>query len=215
MDGPQPNWIDGVMREARLIPVLTIARAADAVPLARALVAAGIRMLEVTLRTPAGAESARLIRQEVPDAIVGLGTVTSPRHIGLACELGVRFAFSPGATPALLAEAARNAPLLSFVPGVQTASELMLALDAGFSTCKFFPAQPAGGLAALKALAGPFPQARFCPTGGVTLESAPDWLAQPNVLALGGSWVASSAMIEAADWAAIERGARAMRAALL
>ncbi len=199
-----------LLRAARLIPVLTIREVADAVPLARALVAGGVRMLEVTLRTACGAESARRIRDEVPDAIVGLGTVTRPRELDLVSALGLRFAFSPGATPALLAAA--GAAGLAFVPGVQTASELMAALDAGFGTVKFFPAGPAGGIPALNALAGPFPDARFCPTGGIGEAAIASWLALSNVVAVGGSWLAPPDEIAAGAWQAItDRAARVMR----
>lgn len=194
------------MRRARLIPVLTIHRPSDAVPLARALVAGGVSMLEVTLRTPAGADAVRAIHAEVTDAAVGLGTVLTRRDLELARELDLPFAFSPGATPELLdAAAALDVP---FVPGVQTASELMAALARGFGVVKFFPAAPAGGIAALKALAGPFPDARFCPTGGIGEDAIGDWLALPNVVAVGGSWLAPGADVERGDWAAITARAR-------
>jgi len=195
-----------LMREARLIPVLTITDAAKAVPLARALVAGGVRMLEVTLRTAAGAEAARAIHGEVPDAIVGLGTVVTPAELEYARAFGLRFAFSPGATPALLDAAAELGVI--FVPGVQTASELMAAAERGFDTVKFFPAEPAGGIPAIKALAGPFPQTRFCPTGGIAEDRIEAWLAQPNVVAVGGSWLAPSAEVEREDWNAITERAR-------
>lgn len=198
-----------LMRRARLIPVLTIARAEQAVPLARALVAGGVRMLEVTLRTPAGSEAARVIRDAVPDAIVGLGTVLTRRDLELARELDLPFAFSPGATPDLLDAAADLG--IPFVPGVQTASELMAALARGFDAVKFFPAEPAGGIPALKALAGPFPEARFCPTGGIAEDAVARWLALPNVVAVGGSWLAPAAEVERGDWDAItDRARRAM-----
>ena len=198
-----------IMQRARLIPVLTIEDAARAAPLARALVAGGVRMLEVTLRTKAGAEAARAIAAEVPDAIVGFGTVLTGADLDLAERLGMRFAFSPGASPALL-DAARGRAL-PFVPGIQTASEYMAALERGFSVVKFFPAEPAGGIAALKALAGPFPQARFCPTGGIAEGRVQAWLDLPNVVGVGGSWLASAAEIRGGDWAGItERASRAM-----
>ncbi|HYZ39669.1 MAG TPA: bifunctional 4-hydroxy-2-oxoglutarate aldolase/2-dehydro-3-deoxy-phosphogluconate aldolase [Stellaceae bacterium] len=195
-----------LLQAARLVPVLTILRERDAEPLARALVAGGVRTLEVTLRTPAGAASARLIRDAVPEAVVGLGTVLNPHDLELARELTLPFAISPGATPALLdAAKALGVPL---VPGVQTASELMGALERGFDTVKFFPAEPAGGIAALKALAGPFPDVRFCPTGGIAEEHVANWLSLPNVLAVGGSWLAPAAEIERGDWPAITARAR-------
>jgi 2-dehydro-3-deoxyphosphogluconate aldolase/(4S)-4-hydroxy-2-oxoglutarate aldolase len=208
---PRPMPRD-LLRSARLVPVLTIRREADAVPLARALVEGGIRMLEVTLRTPVGAAAARCIRDAVPDAVVGLGTVLTQGDLGLVRELGLSFAISPGATPALLdAAAALDVPL---VPGVQTASELMAALERGFDTVKFFPAEPAGGIAALRALAGPFPNVRFCPTGGIAADRVPDWLAEPNVLAVGGSWMAPAAEVERGDWSAITERARRTMARL-
>ena len=197
-----------LMRAAGLIPVLTIEKREQAVPLARALVAGGVRMLEVTLRTPAGADAARAIRAEVEDAVVGLGTVLTQRDLALARELNLPFAFSPGATPELL-DAARDLGV-PFVPGVQTASELMVALARGFGVVKFFPAAPAGGIPALKALAGPFPEARFCPTGGIGEDAIGEWLALPNVAAVGGSWLAPAAELDRGDWAAIT--ARAQRA---
>ncbi len=203
---PTPTVTD-LMRAARIIPVLTIVRAADAVPLARALVAGGVRMLEVTLRTPAGEQAVRDIRAQVPDAIVGLGTVTTELDLELARSLDLPFAFSPGAPVALLQAAERMG--VPFVPGVQTASELMSAIACGFGTVKFFPAAPAGGIPALKALAGPFPDARFCPTGGIGEEAIEDWLALPNVVAVGGSWLAPAPEVEAGDWSAIT--ARASR----
>ena len=149
----------------RSFPVITIERADDGVPLARALVAGGLRALEITLRTPAAPAAASAIGTAVPEAVVGLGTVLTPQDLATARTLGARFAVSPGATPELLDAAARGE--LPFVPGVQTASEVMAALARGFEVVKLFPAVPAGGIAALKALAGPFPQVRFCPTGGI------------------------------------------------
>ena len=198
-----------LMREAKLIPVLTIARAADAVPLAKALVAGGIRMLEVTLRTAAGADAARLIKQEVPDAIVGFGTVLTVRDLELARELDLPFAFSPGATPTLL-DAARELGV-PFVPGVQTATELMASIERGFATVKFFPAEPAGGIPALKALAGPFPDALFCPTGGIGEDRIGDYLALKNVIAVGGSWLVKAEAVAAGDWDSVRRHAALAR----
>src|SRR4051812_10997219 len=156
--------LQGLLRLAPVIPVITIERVEDGVPLARALVSGGLRLLEITLRTPAGRDAAAAIIADVPEAVVGIGTVLTPQDLARSRDLGARFALSPGATPELL-----DAPAQSdfpFMPGVGPASELMMALARGFDTVKFFPAVPAGGIAALKALAGPFPQARFCPTGG-------------------------------------------------
>lgn len=185
----------------RVIPVITIDRVADAVPLARALVAGGVTALEVTLRTPVALEAARAIIAEVPDAVVGLGTVTRAADLDAAERIGARFVISPGATPALLAAASARA--LPYLPGIATGSELMAAMDAGFRTVKFFPAVPAGGLPAIRALAGPFPDARFCPTGGIAESNAAEWLAVPGIVAVGGSWLAPTELIRAGDWAGI------------
>jgi 2-dehydro-3-deoxyphosphogluconate aldolase/(4S)-4-hydroxy-2-oxoglutarate aldolase len=199
-----------LLRAARLIPVLTIERVDQVVPLARALVAGGVRTLEITLRTPAGADAAAAIQAEVPDAIVGLGTVVTRRDLELAKRLKLPFAFSPGATPELLDAAAELG--VPFVPGVATASELIAAMARGFTTVKLFPAEQAGGIGTLKALAGPFPTARFNPTGGVSESNISAYLALPNVVAVGGSWLAPAADIAAGNWAAItERARRAMQ----
>lgn len=189
----------------RVIPVITLHRLEDAVPLARALVAGGVRLLEITLRTPHGLAGAEAIMRDVPDAAVGIGTVLTPADLGRAVDIGARFALSPGATPDLLdAAAAADIP---FMPGIATASELMVAMARGFDTVKFFPASTAGGIAGLRALAGPFPQARFCPTGGITEENAAEWLAQPNVVAVGGSWLTPAGDVAAEDWDALRRRA--------
>ncbi|MBI1209445.1 MAG: bifunctional 4-hydroxy-2-oxoglutarate aldolase/2-dehydro-3-deoxy-phosphogluconate aldolase [Azospirillum sp.] len=198
-----------LFRVARIIPVMTLERVEDAVPLARALVAGGIRHLEITLRTPVAAEAAAAIIAGVPEAVVGIGTVVTAADLARSLQLGAHFALSPGATPALLAAAAASP--LPFVPGIATASELMAALAHGFDLVKFFPAVPAGGLAALKALGAPFPQVRFCPTGGIDAGNAAEWLALPNVVAVGGSWLTPAADIRAGNWAAItERAHRAI-----
>lgn len=191
---------------ARLVPVLTIARVADAVPLARALCAGGVRTLEITLRTAAGPEAAKAIAAEVSEAVVGLGTVLTGRDLDMALTMGLSFAFSPGASPALLDAAAEAG--LDFVPGVQTASEIMACLERGFDVMKFFPASQAGGLPTLRALAGPFPQVAFCPTGGISEDQAGTWLEEPNVLAVGGSWLAPAGLVEKGDWEAITHRAR-------
>jgi 2-dehydro-3-deoxyphosphogluconate aldolase/(4S)-4-hydroxy-2-oxoglutarate aldolase len=201
--------LDSLLAQGRVIPVITINRVEDAVPLARALVEGGIRLLEITLRTEAGLAGAQAIIREVPDAIVGIGTVLSADDLKRTIDIGARFALSPGATATLL-DAAATAPI-PFLPGIATASELMEAMARGFDTVKFFPAISAGGLAGLKALAGPFPHARFCPTGGVTESNVSEWLAQPNVVAVGGSWLTPPAEIAAGQWDAIRN--RAARAA--
>ena len=195
-----------ILRAAPVIPVITIEHARDAVPLARALVAGGLQALEITLRTAAASAAAVAISKEVPEALVGIGTVLSPHDLVTARTLKARFALSPGATPDLLDAAAQGA--LPFIPGVQTASELMAALAHGFDVVKFFPAAQAGGIAAVRALDGPFPQVKFCPTGGVGEENFAEWLAQPNVVSVGGSWLAPAADIKAGNWETITERAR-------
>jgi 2-dehydro-3-deoxyphosphogluconate aldolase/(4S)-4-hydroxy-2-oxoglutarate aldolase len=193
--------IAALFAEAQVIPVLTIERVADAVPLARALVAGGVRVLEVTLRTPVAADAAKAIMAEVPEAIVGIGTILNPDDLARAEKLGARFGISPGATPDLLKAATHSA--LPFAPGIATASELMAALAHGFGFAKFFPAEQAGGIKALRALAGPFPQVRFCPTGGIGEANAVTWLSEPNVMAVGGSWLCPVSEVRAGNWAGI------------
>ena len=203
--------IEDLLRAAGLVAVLTIDRVADAVPLARALVAGGVRTLEITLRTPAGADAAAAVQAAVPGAVVGLGTVTSVRDLELAKRLALPFAFSPGATPELLdAATALGVP---FVPGIATASELIAASARGYRVVKLFPAEQLGGTGTLKALGGPFPAMLFNPTGGVTAANMAGYLALPNVVAVGGSWLAPPADIRAGAWAAITaRAAASMQA---
>jgi len=186
---------------ARVVPVLTIDRVEDAIPLARALVKGGVRTLEVTLRTPSAVDGAKAITAEVPDAIVGIGTILNASDLARAETLGARFGVSPGATPELLQAAAGSG--LPFAPGIATASELMAALAHGFDLVKFFPAEQSGGIKALRALAGPFPRAKFCPTGGVGEANAAAWLAEPNVVAVGGSWLCPMAEIRSGNWSGI------------
>jgi 2-dehydro-3-deoxyphosphogluconate aldolase / (4S)-4-hydroxy-2-oxoglutarate aldolase len=186
---------------ATVIPVLTIERLEDAVPLARALVAGGVRVLEVTLRTPVAIEAAKAMISEVPEAIVGIGTILNPEDLARARALGARFGISPGGTPELLKAAAAGD--LPFAPGIATASELMQALAHGLDIVKFFPAEQSGGIKALRALAGPFPNIRVCPTGGIGEANAASWLAEPNVLAVGGSWLCPAADIKSGNWAGI------------
>lgn len=195
-----------ILMAARVIPVLTITRVEHAIPLARALVAGGVKTLEITLRTPVAADAAKRIIAEVPDAIVGIGTVLDREDLGTAMSLGARFAVSPGATPDLL-EVAVGAGF-PFLPGIATASELMVVQSTGLQTMKFFPAEPAGGIPMLRALAGPFPNARFCPTGGIGETNAAQWLAEPNVVAVGGSWLTPASDIESGNWDAITARAR-------
>lgn len=190
-----------LLRFSPIIPVITIERVEDAAPLARALVAGGLRLLEITLRTPAARAAAEAIIANVPEAIVGIGTVLSKQDLALASDIGAQFALSPGATQNLLEAAATHD--LPFIPGIATSSELMAALAHGFDIMKFFPAVPAGGIATLAALSGPFPQVKFCPTGGIGEANAREWLAQPNVIAVGGSWLTPAADVRTGAWTAI------------
>ncbi len=189
-----------------VMPVIVIERLEDAVPLARALVAGGIRVLEITLRTPVALDAVRAIRAAVPEALVGVGTVTTADELDRAIAAGAAFGLSPGSSASLLA-AARTRKL-PFIPGVMTPSEVLAARDAGFDTLKLFPAQQAGGIGALKAYAGPFPDVMFCPTGGISAETAAGFLALPNVGCVGGSWLAPAALVAAGDWKSIEALAR-------
>jgi 2-dehydro-3-deoxyphosphogluconate aldolase/(4S)-4-hydroxy-2-oxoglutarate aldolase len=198
---PSPLTALSVMQDAPVIPVIVIDRLEDAVPLARALVAGGIRMLEVTLRTPVALQAMERIAKEVPDAVLGAGTVRTVADMVAVAKVGVQFCVSPGYTKALgLAANAMGMPLL---PGVATGSEIMQAQEDGFTQLKFFPAVQAGGIAMLKAWTGPFFDVMFCPTGGITPELAPQFLALPNVVCVGGSWLSPKAAIEAGDWAMV------------
>ncbi|WP_257169937.1 bifunctional 4-hydroxy-2-oxoglutarate aldolase/2-dehydro-3-deoxy-phosphogluconate aldolase [Bradyrhizobium sp. SRS-191] len=198
--------LDAVFGLAPVIPVITIDDATQAVPLAQALVSGGLRVIEITLRTQAGLDAARAIINEVPDAVVGIGTVLTPADYERAANLGAAFAISPGMSIGLLDAA--NAGELPFAPGIQTPSDLIACVTRGYELVKFFPAVPAGGLAALDALAGPFPNVRFCPTGGINAGNAAQWLAHKKVVAIGGSWVAPAADIKGGAWALIEQRAR-------
>ena len=195
-----------LMRAGPVIPVIVIDEVATAVPLARALVAGGVRVLEVTLRTPVALDAVRAIANEVDGAIVGVGTITEAGDFARSIAAGARFAVSPGLTPPLIDAA--HASGLPFLPGVMTPSDVIAARAAGFHALKFFPAQAAGGIAMLKALAGPFGDVMFCPTGGVTAASAPDFLALANVACVGGSWLTPVDAIGAGDWARITALAR-------
>jgi len=198
---PKQEELAALFEQATIIPVLTIERLEDTVPLAKALVAGGVRTLEITLRTPVAIESAKAIMAYVPDAVVGIGTILNADDLARAEGIGARFGISPGATPDLLKAAAASA--LPFAPGIATASELMLGLLHGFNLVKFFPAEQSGGIKALRALAGPFPDVRFCPTGGIAEANAASWLAEPNVVAVGGSWLCPAADIRSGNWAGI------------
>ncbi|MBX7465218.1 bifunctional 4-hydroxy-2-oxoglutarate aldolase/2-dehydro-3-deoxy-phosphogluconate aldolase [Streptomyces sp. MAG02] len=195
-----------VLDLAPVVPVVVIDDAADAVPLARALVAGGLPAIEVTLRTPAALDAIRAIAAEVPDAVVGAGTVISRAGVAKAIGAGARFLVSPGWTPALLD--AMQGSGVPFLPGVSTTSEVVALLEQGVPEMKFFPAEAAGGTAYLKSLAGPLPQARFCPTGGISLASAPTYLALPNVGCVGGTWMLPQDALATGDWPRVETLAR-------
>ncbi len=183
-----------------VLPVMVIPSLDQALPLADALLAGGIRVLEITLRTDCALDAIRLIARERPDAIVGAGTVLTPRDAEKAAKAGARFLVSPGLTKPLAHQDA-----LPLLPGVATSSEVMRALEWGFTHLKFFPAVPAGGVPYLKGIGGPLPQVKFCPTGGVDARNAADFLMLDNVLCVGGSWVAPASAMEAGQWAEITR----------
>ncbi|WP_344763943.1 bifunctional 4-hydroxy-2-oxoglutarate aldolase/2-dehydro-3-deoxy-phosphogluconate aldolase [Actimicrobium antarcticum] len=190
-----------IMRASPVIPVIAIDDLDQAVPLARALVAGGIRVLEVTLRTVHGLAAIRAIAEQVPDAILGVGTLTLPEEFAAARDAGAVFGVSPGLTAALIA-AARSSGL-PLLPGVMTPSEVMAAREAGFRQLKLFPAVPAGGVGMLNAIAGPLADVMFCPTGGISLHTAPQFLACRNVACVGGSWLTPKDALAAGDWARI------------
>jgi 2-dehydro-3-deoxyphosphogluconate aldolase/(4S)-4-hydroxy-2-oxoglutarate aldolase len=193
-----PAAAPSVLGLAPVIPVVVLHDAADAVPLARALVAGGLPAIEVTLRTPAALDAIRAIADEVPDAVIGAGTLLTPEQVDAARTAGSRFLVSPGWSPRLLG-AMRDSGV-PFLPGVSTASEVVTLLDEGITEMKFFPAEAAGGTAYLKSLAAPLPQVRFCPTGGIGLASAPAYLALPNVGCVGGTWMLPADALAAKDW---------------
>lgn len=202
--------IDQIMRAGPVMPVIVVESPAQGVALARALVAGGVRVLEVTLRTDAALDTIRAIREELPEAIVGAGTVLNAHDVDRVMKAGAAFAVSPGCMNGLLSHARRCG--LAFLPGVCTPSDVMHVLDAGQDRMKFFPAEQAGGIAMLKALAGPFRQARYCPTGGIGAHNAADYLALPNVLCVGGSWIAPDAAIREGAWERVTELARAATA---
>ncbi len=203
---PEPRAETSVLDVVPVLPVVVLDRVADAVPLAHALVAGGLPAIELTLRTPAALDAIAAIAAEVPEILVGAGTIVAPDQAAEAADAGARFLVSPGATPSLLA--AMTATGLPFLPGTATVSEVLAALEAGATELKFFPAEAAGGAAYLRALAAPVPAARFCPTGGITAATAPTYLALPNVGCVGGSWLTPSRLVDAGDWTAIEALAR-------
>jgi 2-dehydro-3-deoxyphosphogluconate aldolase/(4S)-4-hydroxy-2-oxoglutarate aldolase len=194
--------IRSILALAPVIPVITVEHIDHAVPLARALCAGGLRVLEVTLRTPAALPAIEAMRKAVPDAVVGVGTLARPGDFVTAGNAGAQFGVSPGLT-AEMAAAARAASF-PMLPGIMTPTELLAGLGWGYDTFKLFPAQQAGGIGMLKALGAPFPEVVFCPTGGITRATAPEFLALPNVACVGGSWIAPTDKIRAGDWAGIE-----------
>ena len=199
-----------VMQDAPVIPVIVLHDAAHAVPMARALVAGGVRMLEVTLRTPAALASMEAIARDVPEAVVGAGTVRSAADAQAAAMAGARFAVSPGYTHAI-GQACRDAGL-PLLPGVATGGEILMCQEDGLNELKFFPALQAGGVAMLKAWGGPFGDVRFCPTGGISTANAAEFLALPNVACVGGSWLVPADALAQGDWARISRLAAESRA---
>ncbi len=206
MTGILQKGMERILTSAPVVPVMVIDKLADAVPLSRALVKGGLPVLEITLRTAVALDAVKAIVLEVEGAIVGAGTVLTQRQFEQVQDLGCAFAVSPGSSPALLAAARTGTmPLL---PGGVTATECQSLLELGYSFQKFFPAEPAGGAAYLAALAQPLPDIRFCPTGGITLQSAPAYLKLANVITVGGSWMIPKKLVEAGDWAGIEALAR-------
>lgn len=195
-----------VLRAGPVMPVMVIKNLDDAVPLANALVAGGIPVLEITLRTPVALEAIKRISQEVEGAIVGAGTIANPQQLQAAADAGAAFAISPGITVSLLNAAIDGS--IALIPGVATLSELMLGMEYGLDHFKFFPAEAAGGIPMLKAIAGPFPQAIFCPTGGISPENYQAYLKLPNVACVGGSWLAPQDAVNAKDWAKVTELAR-------
>ncbi|WP_299234913.1 bifunctional 4-hydroxy-2-oxoglutarate aldolase/2-dehydro-3-deoxy-phosphogluconate aldolase [uncultured Halomonas sp.] len=198
--------LDSICLKAEVIPVLAIERIEDAVPLARALFEGGLSVLEVTLRTDCALEAIRRIKEALPQASIGVGTVLTPAQYRQAEEVGADFIVTPGTTEALYRHGVESpVPML---PGVASVSELMTGWQFGYRRFKFFPAEASGGVNALKAFAGPLPEARFCPTGGINLDNAADYLALPNVMCVGGSWLTPKSLVEAEDWNGIRQLAR-------
>lgn len=205
----QRNWLldsAEIFQAGPVVPVLVIENVEDAVPIARAMLAGGIKVLEVTLRTPAAIEVIKQIAEHCPDAIVGAGTVTNATQLEQVTKAGAKFAISPGLTSDLLA--AGNEGSIALIPGIASISELMKGLDQGYSHFKFFPAEASGGVQSLKSIGGPFPDVRFCPTGGINPGNYKDYLALDNVLCCGGSWLCPDAVVKEQRWDEITRLAR-------
>ncbi|UVO10166.1 bifunctional 4-hydroxy-2-oxoglutarate aldolase/2-dehydro-3-deoxy-phosphogluconate aldolase [Pectobacterium polonicum] len=203
------NWktsAEQILTTGPVVPVIVVNKLEHAVPMAKALVAGGVRVLELTLRTDCAIDAIRAIAKEVPEAIVGAGTVTNPEQLAAVVEAGAQFAISPGLTEPLLKAATEgNIPL---IPGISTVSELMLGMDYGLREFKFFPAEANGGVKALQAIGGPFAQIRFCPTGGITPNNYRDYMALKSVLCVGGSWLVPNDALESGDYARITELAR-------
>jgi len=196
---------------APIVPVVVLDDAADGIPLAEALVAGGLPVIEVTLRTPAGLDAIAAIADKVPDAVIGAGTVNTASLVRQSVDAGAQFLVSPGSTDTLLDAMSDSG--LAFLPGVATASEMMRLLERGITEMKFFPAEASGGTAFLRSMASPLPQARFCPTGGITLASAGSYLEVPNVGCIGGTWLTPRDAVATGDWNRIEELARQARTA--
>ncbi|NOT83481.1 MAG: bifunctional 4-hydroxy-2-oxoglutarate aldolase/2-dehydro-3-deoxy-phosphogluconate aldolase [Methylococcaceae bacterium] len=196
-----------ILTACPVMPVMVIQNADDAVPMAKALCAGGIRVLEITLRTPAALESIKRIAQEVPEAIVGAGTIITTHQLQAVTEAGAVFAISPGLTPTLLHAANHGA--IALIPGISTLSELIMGMEYGYDCFKFFPAEAAGGIPMLKAIAGPIPQVTFCPTGGISPQNYQAYLALDNVACVGGSWLVPAEAVKAKNWQAITDLAKA------
>ncbi|MDH4442359.1 MAG: 2-dehydro-3-deoxy-phosphogluconate aldolase [Rhizobium sp.] len=201
--GEKTDKLLSTLKLQPVVPVLIIEDAKSAVPLARALVAGGLKAIEITLRTAAALEAVRLVAQEVEGAVVGAGTILNAAHYAAAVEAGSQFIVSPGTTQELL-DVARQSDI-PLLPGAATASEVMALREEGYQVLKFFPAEQAGGAAYLKALSSPLAGTLFCPTGGISLKNAMDYLSLPNVVCVGGSWVAAKELVTAGDWAGITK----------
>lgn len=193
---------EDVLKLSPVMPVVVLDDAGLAEPLARVLLASGVSTIEITLRTPAALGAIRAIADAAPEMVVGAGTVLSEDDLKAAADAGARYALSPGATPKLMKAAHKGS--IPFIPGVATSSEIMRGMERGYTCFKFFPAEQAGGAAALKSIGAPLPSVRFCPTGSITLDKAPSYLALPNVLCVGGSWMTPAEKLKAHDWAGIE-----------
>ncbi|MDN4503310.1 bifunctional 4-hydroxy-2-oxoglutarate aldolase/2-dehydro-3-deoxy-phosphogluconate aldolase [Alteromonadaceae bacterium BrNp21-10] len=203
------NWklsVAELFAKGPVVPVIVIKDLANAVPLAKALIAGGISVLEVTLRTPQALDAIRKIADEVPEACIGAGTVTNATQLQQVIDAGAQFAISPGLTTDLL-DAGNKAPI-ALIPGISSISELMNGLDRGYDHFKFFPAEASGGLKAIKSISGPFPNVTFCPTGGIGPGNYLDYLAQPNIKCVGGSWIVPDDAVEKGDWDTITRLAK-------